>query len=151
MATVLVQQQALHHTTPPPSPIPSALTVPRRSSPIPNRHIPVCPTGPMPTSQPTSVSQPSEQPSSLLSPPDEKMRIGRPSSPRRVCYRRSQIGSCNRPSSIATFTRRIFDVSLAPWTASRQPFAVRVLFKSQAPCSSHSKMLARPHGGKAWR
>ncbi|KAJ5412914.1 hypothetical protein N7465_005219 [Penicillium sp. CMV-2018d] len=81
MATVLVQQQALHHSTPPPSPIPSALTVNRRSSPIPNRHIPVCPTGPIPTPQPTPVSRPSEQPSSLLSPPDEKMRIGRPSSP----------------------------------------------------------------------
>lgn len=81
MATVLVQQQALHHSTPPPSPIPSALTVTRRSSPIPNRHIPVCPTGPIPTSQPTSVSQANEQPSSLLSPPDEKMRIGRLSSP----------------------------------------------------------------------
>ncbi|KAJ5423974.1 Protein-tyrosine/Dual-specificity phosphatase [Penicillium cf. griseofulvum] len=81
MATVLVQQQALHHSTPPSSPIPSALTVNRRSSPIPNRHIPVCPTGPIPAPQPTSASRPSEQPSSLLSPPDEKMRIGRPSSP----------------------------------------------------------------------
>ncbi|KAJ5496821.1 Protein-tyrosine/Dual-specificity phosphatase [Penicillium fimorum] len=81
MATVLVQQQALHHSTPPPSPIPPALTVNRRSSPIPNRHIPVCPTGPIPAPQPTSTSRPSEQPPSLLSPPDEKMRIGRLSAP----------------------------------------------------------------------
>ncbi|KAJ5952218.1 uncharacterized protein N7479_010631 [Penicillium vulpinum] len=82
MATVLVQQQALHHSTPPPSPIPSALTVNRRSSPIPNRHIPVCPTGPIPAPQPTSAPRSSsDQPSSLLSPPDEKMRIGRTTSP----------------------------------------------------------------------
>lgn len=80
MATVLVQQQ-LHHPTPPSSPIPSGLTVNRRPSPIPNKHIPVCPTGPVPHTQVAPVSSPNDQPSSLLSPPDEQMRIGRPSSP----------------------------------------------------------------------
>ncbi|KAJ5337929.1 hypothetical protein N7452_004657 [Penicillium brevicompactum] len=82
MATVLVQQQALHHSTPPPSPIPSALTVNRRSSPIPNKHIPICPTGPSPPSPSLqSIVTSSDGTSSLLSPPDESMRIGRPSSP----------------------------------------------------------------------
>lgn len=84
MATVLVQQQALHHSTPPPSPIPSALSVNRRPSPIPNKHIPICPTGPAPLSpslSSTSIVSPTDQPSSLLSPPDESLRIGRPESP----------------------------------------------------------------------
>ncbi|CAG7997234.1 unnamed protein product [Penicillium olsonii] len=82
MATVLVQQQALHHSTPPPSPIPSALTVNRRPSPIPNKHIPICPTGPSPPSPSLqSIITPSDGTSSLLSPPDESMRIGRPTSP----------------------------------------------------------------------
>ncbi|CAG8920911.1 unnamed protein product [Penicillium salamii] len=82
MATVLVQQQALHHSTPPPSPIPSALTVNRRSSPIPNKHIPICPTGPSPPSPSLqSIIAPNDGTSSLLSPPDESMRIGRPTSP----------------------------------------------------------------------
>lgn len=47
MATVIVQQQhTLRHPTPPPSAIAPALKSTPRSSPIPNKHIPVCPTGP---------------------------------------------------------------------------------------------------------
>ncbi|KAJ6043653.1 hypothetical protein N7499_006075 [Penicillium canescens] len=83
MATVLVQQHSLHHSTPPSSPLPSTLTVNRRPSPIPNKHIPVCPPGPAPStpSQPASPVARSDQPSSLLYPPDERLRIGRAPSP----------------------------------------------------------------------
>lgn len=85
MATVVVQQQhALQHSTPPPSPIPSSLAVPRHSSPIPNKHLPVCPTGPSPVeSLPESpVSRTAhDQPSSLLYPPNSFVRISRPPSP----------------------------------------------------------------------
>ena len=83
MATVLVQQRSLHHSTPPPSPLPSALTVNRRPSPIPNKHIPVCPPGPTPSTPPPPASPVlrSDQPSSLLYPPDERLRIGRAPSP----------------------------------------------------------------------
>lgn len=85
MATVVVQQQhALQHSTPPPSPIPSSLAAPRRSSPIPNKHLPVCPTGPSPAeSLPESpVSRAGyDQPSSLLHPPNSFVRISRPPSP----------------------------------------------------------------------
>lgn len=85
MATVVVQQQTLRHSTPPPSPIPPALTVNRRASPIPNKHLPVCPTGPSP-SEPATVEAPpshtaNDQPSSLLYPPDAFVRISRPPSP----------------------------------------------------------------------
>lgn len=85
MATVLVQQHTLHHSTPPPSPIPSALSVNRRPSPIPNKHIPVCPTGPSPAEScpvepPIPRSFP-DQPSSLLYPPDSFVRISRLPSP----------------------------------------------------------------------
>ncbi|EPS32563.1 hypothetical protein PDE_07523 [Penicillium oxalicum 114-2] len=75
MATVVVQQQhALQHSTPPPSPIPAALAIPRRASPIPNKHLPVCPPGPSPlVDAPSYDSWEShaahEQTSSLLSPP----------------------------------------------------------------------------------
>ncbi|KAJ5098428.1 hypothetical protein N7532_005429 [Penicillium argentinense] len=81
MATVVVQQHTLHHSTPPPSPIPSALTVNRRPSPIPNKHIPVCPTGPSPEVSPLDSPVPKtqhDQPSSLLYPPDAFVRISRP-------------------------------------------------------------------------
>ncbi|KAJ5558489.1 Dual specificity phosphatase [Penicillium sp. DV-2018c] len=55
MATVLVQPQALHRQTPPPSPIPSTTPVNRRPSPV-IPVIPACPTGPLPTSQPNPDS-----------------------------------------------------------------------------------------------
>jgi dual specificity MAP kinase phosphatase len=86
MATVVVQQQhALQHSTPPPSPIPTALAIPRRVSPIPNKHLPVCPTGPSP-SELSSQESPglrsaNEQTSSLLYPPEGFVRLSRPPSP----------------------------------------------------------------------
>ncbi|KAJ5587317.1 uncharacterized protein N7459_003082 [Penicillium hispanicum] len=85
MATVVVQQQhTLRHPTPPPSVAP-ALTVNRRSSPVPNKHLPVCPTGPSPSesAQPESPVPLTtiDQPSSLLYPPDAFVRISRPPSP----------------------------------------------------------------------
>lgn len=85
MATVLVQQHTLHHSTPPPSPLPSALNVNRRPSPVPNKHIPVCPTGPSPAEN-SSLESPvpkthPEQPSSLLYPPDAFVRISQGPSP----------------------------------------------------------------------
>ncbi|KAJ5106999.1 Protein-tyrosine/Dual-specificity phosphatase [Penicillium angulare] len=74
MATVVVQQQhTLRHTTPPPSSMPPALMVNRRSSPIPNKHLPVCPTGPSPAESPQPESpvhrSSHEQLSSILYPP----------------------------------------------------------------------------------
>lgn len=84
MATVVVQQQhALQRSTPPPSPLAPALAVTRRSSPIPNKHLPVCPTGPSPAeSLPESpMLRTHDQPSSLLYPPDGFVRISRPPSP----------------------------------------------------------------------
>ena len=72
MATVVVQQQhALRHSTPPPSSISPALMVNRRSSPIPNKHLPFCPTGPSPAElQLESPVQPGQdQVSSILYPP----------------------------------------------------------------------------------
>ncbi|KAJ5152385.1 hypothetical protein N7492_010680 [Penicillium capsulatum] len=85
MTTVVVQQQhPLQHSTPPPSPIPTALAVPRRASPIPNKHLPVCPTGPSPAeSVPESPASRTahDQPSSLLSPPDAFVRITHSPSP----------------------------------------------------------------------
>lgn len=85
MATVVVQQQhTLRHSTPPPS-IASALTVNRRSSPVPNKHLPACPTGPSP-SEPVRPESPvlrttDGQPSSILYPPDGFARISCPPSP----------------------------------------------------------------------
>ncbi|KAJ5488927.1 hypothetical protein N7539_003817 [Penicillium diatomitis] len=76
MATVVVQQQhALQHSTPPASPIPTGLAIPRRPSPIPNKHLPVCPPGPSPletTPRLTDVRESrvtQEQASSILYPP----------------------------------------------------------------------------------
>jgi len=83
MATVVVQQQALRHSTPPPSPIPSALSVNRRSSPIPNKHLPVCPTGPPSesTREIPALSTANDQTSSLLYPADGFIRISCPPAP----------------------------------------------------------------------
>ncbi|KAJ5159968.1 uncharacterized protein N7482_006972 [Penicillium canariense] len=86
MATVVVQQQhALQHSTPPPSPIPPARLVNRRGSPIPNKHLPICPPGPSP-SEPAShdslgVRTANDQTSSLLYPPDGLVRLSGPPSP----------------------------------------------------------------------
>lgn len=84
MATVVVQQQALRHSTPPPSSIPSALSVNRRSSPIPNKHLPVCPTGPSSSEslrETPAQRTASDQTSSLLYPADGFVRISSPPAP----------------------------------------------------------------------
>ncbi|PWY84912.1 hypothetical protein BO70DRAFT_289804 [Aspergillus heteromorphus CBS 117.55] len=80
MATVVVQQQqTLRHSTPPPSGLSPALSLNRTSSPIPNKHLPVCPTGPSPISphapSPATRDTSSDQTSSLLYPPDAFRRV----------------------------------------------------------------------------
>ncbi|KAJ5620420.1 hypothetical protein N7510_004404 [Penicillium lagena] len=84
MTTVVVQQHHTlrHATPPPPASIPSALTVNRRPSPIPNKHLPVCPTGPpVESSQPASPTSSVDQPVSLLSPPDRFTRLSHSTCP----------------------------------------------------------------------
>ncbi|KAI9045220.1 tyrosine/serine/threonine protein phosphatase PPS1 [Aspergillus affinis] len=79
MATVVVQQQTLRHSTPPPTGISPALNLNRHPSPIPNKHLPVCPTGPSPitsqTSSPVARLENGDQTSSLLYPPDAFVQI----------------------------------------------------------------------------
>ncbi|KAL4802305.1 hypothetical protein BDV18DRAFT_154356 [Aspergillus unguis] len=79
MATVVVQQQPLRHTTPPPGSVSPALSLNRTSSPVPNKHIPVCPTGPSPAHSRTSSPIPKEDAnlpaSSPLHPPDAFPKI----------------------------------------------------------------------------
>ncbi|KAL4968781.1 tyrosine/serine/threonine protein phosphatase PPS1 [Aspergillus stella-maris] len=80
MATVVVQaQQPLRHTTPPPGSKTPALSLNRTSSPVPNKHIPVCPTGPSPIPSRTSSPAPKEDASlpasSPLHPPDAFPKI----------------------------------------------------------------------------
>ncbi|KAJ5746102.1 hypothetical protein N7520_011284 [Penicillium odoratum] len=78
MATVIVQQQhSLSHST---SPSP---TIVHRSSPIPNKHLPVCPTGPSPAElvapeSPVLRSGDHDQVSSLLYPPFRYHTISSP-------------------------------------------------------------------------
>ncbi|KAL4975344.1 hypothetical protein BDW66DRAFT_68583 [Aspergillus desertorum] len=78
MATVVVQQP-LRHTTPPPGAVAPALSLIRTSSPVPNKHIPVCPTGPSPVPSRTSSPAPKEDAvpptSSPLHPPDAFPKI----------------------------------------------------------------------------
>ncbi|KAJ6144532.1 hypothetical protein N7470_008427 [Penicillium chermesinum] len=88
MATVIVQQQhTLRHSTPPPSSMTSSLVTNSRSSPIPNKHIPVCPTGPAPFDLSDSDWSPSlpegcSQVSSLLQSAHMRYkRISEPPSP----------------------------------------------------------------------
>ncbi|KAF5861832.1 tyrosine/serine/threonine protein phosphatase pps1 [Aspergillus alliaceus] len=81
MATVVVQQQqqTLRHTTPPPTGITSALNLNRNPSPIPNKHLPVCPAGPTPvitqTASPAHRDDLTDQTSSLLYPPDRHVQL----------------------------------------------------------------------------
>ncbi|KAA8652514.1 tyrosine/serine/threonine protein phosphatase PPS1 [Aspergillus tanneri] len=79
MATVVVQQQTLRHSTPPPTGKSPALSLNKNSSPIPNKHLPVCPSGSSSiTSQPTSLASKAENgdpTSSLLYPPDNFPQI----------------------------------------------------------------------------
>lgn len=85
MATVVVQQQSLRHssTPPPPTPALNLNSRPRTPTPIPNKHLPICPTGPAPNSNgrvtppvsPRAKSGSSVQSSSLLYPPDNFRRL----------------------------------------------------------------------------
>ncbi|PWY95834.1 hypothetical protein BO94DRAFT_580991 [Aspergillus sclerotioniger CBS 115572] len=80
MATVVVQQHTLRHSTPPPTGLTPALSLNRTSSPIPNKHIPVCPTGPSPVSSRTPPSATKDNNKdqstfSLLYPPDGFLRL----------------------------------------------------------------------------
>lgn len=77
MATVVVQQ-TLRHSTPPPSSISPTLNLNRNPSPVPNKHLPVCPTGPTPVAHSESpAAAPSKDPqiSSLLYPPDGFVQV----------------------------------------------------------------------------
>lgn len=79
--TVVVQQHSVRHGSPPP-PVTPALSLnssPRSTTPIPNKYLPTCPTGPSPAQSPTTP--PSSPPlkdsvltqgSSILYPPDHK-------------------------------------------------------------------------------
>ncbi|RJE23579.1 phosphatase [Aspergillus sclerotialis] len=79
MATVVVQQQqTFRHTTPPPSSISPALNLNRSPSPVPNKHLPICPTGQSPVAQSEHLSPIPDghaQTSSLLYPPDNFTRL----------------------------------------------------------------------------
>ncbi|KAJ5897854.1 hypothetical protein N7504_008142 [Penicillium tannophilum] len=82
MAAVIIQQQhALGRPTTPPSSLSPALKV-HRSSPIPNKHLPVCPTGPSPAdfARPESpvLRSGHDQVSSLLYPPFRYQTISSP-------------------------------------------------------------------------
>ncbi|ETN44830.1 uncharacterized protein HMPREF1541_09705 [Cyphellophora europaea CBS 101466] len=77
MATVVVQHQQTQLRQPTPPPLTPALTLntARSSTPVPNKHIPFCPPGPIPS--PSQITPPNSPPSrqnslkqdSLLSPP----------------------------------------------------------------------------------
>ncbi|KAL3472111.1 hypothetical protein BJX99DRAFT_236122 [Aspergillus californicus] len=69
MATIVVQQQPLRHTTPPPGSVSPALSLNRTSSPVPNKHLPVCPTGPSPVPSRVTTPLPKEDTSHLASSP----------------------------------------------------------------------------------
>lgn len=76
MATVVVQQQpTVRQSTPPPLAPTIALNQPRPSTPAPNKHLPYCPPGPVPSqSQITPPNSPplrqvAAKPTSLLHPP----------------------------------------------------------------------------------
>ncbi|RVX70712.1 hypothetical protein B0A52_05362 [Exophiala mesophila] len=81
MATVVVQQQqsAIRQSTPPP--LGPTLTLNRPSTPVPNKHLPYCPPGPIPSqSQITPPNSPPlhkivQKPSSLLHPPTAYQKL----------------------------------------------------------------------------
>ncbi|RMD43553.1 hypothetical protein DV735_g1516, partial [Chaetothyriales sp. CBS 134920] len=88
MATVVVQQHPVLRQTPPPPLTPSlTLQSPRSNTPVPNKHLPFCPPGPISSSS-TSSSQPitppnspptraaaSAKPHSLLHPPHHYQKL----------------------------------------------------------------------------
>lgn len=83
MATVVVQQVAHLRPSTPPSSLSPALTLntPRSSTPVPNKHLPFCPPGPIPA--PSQITPPNSPPSrqdsfkatSLLYPPTAYQRL----------------------------------------------------------------------------
>ncbi|OGM43442.1 putative protein tyrosine phosphatase Pps1 [Aspergillus bombycis] len=81
MATVVVQQQqqTLRHATPPPTGISPALSLNRNPSPIPNKHLPICPAGPTPVisqnASPFHKEEVTDHTSSLLYPPDNYKQL----------------------------------------------------------------------------
>ncbi|GFG01359.1 pps1 dual specificty phosphatase [Aspergillus lentulus] len=77
MATVLVQQQTLRHDTPPPAGISSSLNLTRTPSPVPNKHLPVCPSGTSTAASQTAVqsAKDDKKVTSLLYPPDTFPRV----------------------------------------------------------------------------
>ncbi|EDP51906.1 tyrosine/serine/threonine protein phosphatase pps1 [Aspergillus fumigatus] len=79
MATVLVQQQTLRHATPPPAGISSSLNLTRTPSPVPNKHLPVCPPGTSTAALRTAVQSTKEDKkvTSLLYPPDTFLRVNK--------------------------------------------------------------------------
>ena len=83
MATVVVQQQpAFREHTPPPLTPALTLNTPRSSTPVPNKHIPFCPPGPIPSpnsqitppNSPPTRNAPSKQ-TSLLYPPHSHLKL----------------------------------------------------------------------------
>ena len=80
MATVVVQQQSLQASTPPPS-SDIASTLNLNKDPGPKRHLPFCPAGPSPVTRdatPNAEQQKStDQVSSLLYPPDAYLQVSK--------------------------------------------------------------------------
>lgn len=78
MATAVVQQQTLRHTTPPPTTISPPLNLSKSPSPAPNKHVPAHPPDPSLVAQfkpPAATDGKDAQPSSLLYPPDGFSRV----------------------------------------------------------------------------
>ncbi|KAI9732358.1 MAG: tyrosine/serine/threonine protein phosphatase pps1 [Cirrosporium novae-zelandiae] len=86
MATVIVEQPPFRQSpTPPPLTSPIKLDASMRSlpSPVPNKHLPKCPTGPAPALRPSLVTPPASPPSkyptiqttSILYPPDDYLKV----------------------------------------------------------------------------
>lgn len=82
MATVVVQHQPVFRdTTPPPLTPALTLNTPRSSTPVPNKHIPFCPPGPIPS--PDQITPPNSPPTrngpskatSLLYPPHAHLKL----------------------------------------------------------------------------
>ena len=83
MATVVVQHQQpqLRQSTPPPLTPALTLNTPRSSTPVPNKHLPFCPPGPIPS--PSEITPPNSPPSrqsslkstSLLYPPTPYQKL----------------------------------------------------------------------------
>lgn len=81
MATVVVPQHPLQPSAATASDISSTLNLSRKATPVPNKHIPVCPTGPSPVAAHAEPSDArdshEEQVSSLLYPPDAYFQMSK--------------------------------------------------------------------------